>query len=200
MSECQLAPACQYALDEVTECLQPDVEQATLLSASDWMGLLLVRFMAGRCRLPLAMGLAPERFQSLCHLWGVTAEPDEASLGRQQLLAELLCSRQQERDDLAAWLQRYVVPEASEMAQIIATASMGFNHLLEDLGLDSRAQLRELMTVCFPEVVLMNSMNLRWKKFFYRQLCSAEGSYVCRAPSCHVCYERAQCMAPEEVR
>ena len=80
---------------------------------------------------------------------------------------------------------------------IIAVASMGFNHLWQDLGLDSRQSLRELMQCCFPELVAMNSQNMRWKKFFYRQQCALGGNYVCRAPSCDECVERASCFAPE---
>lgn len=194
MQECQLAWAA------VTECLHPDSESGGLPSAKDWVGMLLTRFVSGHCRLPVWMGLDEARFQALCDEWGVTVEFDETQQSRQQLLDELLCARLQERDELDNWLRGHVVPGIPEMPTLIATASMGFNHLWEDLGLDSRAQLRELMTACFPELVLMNDLNLRWKKFFYRQLCAAGGNYLCRAPSCHVCYERAQCMAPEEGR
>lgn len=191
---------CQLAWEAVTDCLHPDNEPGGLLSAKEWMGMLLAGFVSGRCRLPLWMGLGEARFLALCDEWGVPVVLDETLLARQQLLDELLCARLQERDELETWLRRYAVPGIPEMPALIATASMGFNHLWEDLGLDSRARLRELMTACFPQLVLLNEMNLRWKKFFYRQLCAAGGNYLCRAPSCHVCYERAQCMAPEEVR
>ncbi|MFM8444786.1 MAG: nitrogen fixation protein NifQ, partial [Methylococcus sp.] len=32
-----------------------------------------------------------------------------------------------------------------------------------------------------------------WKKFLYKQLCEAEGIYVCRAPSCGECVDYADC-------
>jgi nitrogen fixation protein NifQ len=105
--------------------------------------------------------------------------------------------REQECQELEQWLTGYQQPDAAPMARIIAVASMGFNHLWQDLGLASRQSLRELMQCCFPELVAMNSQNMRWKKFFYRQQCALGGNYVCRAPSCDECVERASCFAPE---
>jgi nitrogen fixation protein NifQ len=50
----------------------------------------------------------------------------------------------------------------------------------------------------FPSLAARNDKNMKWKKFFYKQLCDAEGIYVCRSPSCEVCVDYAQCFAPEE--
>jgi NifQ. len=40
--------------------------------------------------------------------------------------------------------------------------------------------------------------DMKWKKFIYKQLCEAEGLYVCRAPSCEVCKDYDQCFGKEE--
>ena len=165
-----------------------------------WLYQLLHLFIQGKGRLPEMMGLDATTFIRLCDEAALSEgvdHCDEALLDRRQLIGALLASRQQERDDLCHWLLQFAVPGAEQMASIIATASMGFNHLWEDLGLASRAQLRELIQCCFPRLIAMNEQNLRWKKFFYRQLCEAQGAYLCRAPSCHACYERSNCVEPQ---
>lgn len=83
------------------------------------------------------------------------------------------------------------------MADIVATACSGNNHLWQDLGLENRESLTELMQCNFPELALANSGDMKWKKFLYRQFCALEGIYYCPAPSCGVCVDHAKCFAPE---
>jgi hypothetical protein len=62
------------------------------------------------------------------------------------------------------------------MAQIVAEVALAFNHLWEDLGLDSRAELGRLMSDCFPLLVVQNVHHMRWKKFFTASAaCSRRG-------------------------
>lgn len=84
------------------------------------------------------------------------------------------------------------------IAQIVAAACMGADHLWQDLGLWSRSQLSAMMEHNFPSLAAKNDKNMKWKKFLYKQLCAAEGIYICRAPSCEVCTDYAVCFAPEE--
>jgi nitrogen fixation protein NifQ len=88
-------------------------------------------------------------------------------------------------------------PAESWVATIIATACAGADHLWQDLGFTSRAELSQLMQVNFPELAALNSGDMKWKKFLYRQFCSREGIYVCPAPSCGVCKDFAKCFGPE---
>ncbi len=162
-----------------------------------WLYCLLQHFVAGRSRLPTAMGLESRQFHRLCAEAGVDPLFSDADEEHQLLLQTLILQRQAECQELESWLQGYVRPEVREMATIIAHASMGFRHLWEDLGLESRQLLRALMTDCFPELVTLNQQDMRWKKFFYRQRCEQEGGYLCRAPSCHACHERANCFATD---
>lgn len=83
------------------------------------------------------------------------------------------------------------------IATIVATACAGSDHLWQDLGFTSRAELSQLMQVNFPELAALNSGDMKWKKFLYRQFCSREGIYVCPAPSCGVCTDFAKCFGPE---
>ena len=83
------------------------------------------------------------------------------------------------------------------IADIVATACAGRDHLWQDLGLENRDELSKLMWVNFPELARANSGDMKWKKFIYRQLCSREGIYVCPAPSCGQCKDYAKCFGPE---
>ena len=167
------------------------------LHGRQWLYCLLQHFVAGRTRLSPGMGLESRLFYRLCAEAGVEPLFSEADREHQLLLQTLILQRQAECRELEAWLQGYVRPEVREMATIIAHACMGFRHLWEDLGLESRQLLRSLMTDCFPELVTLNQQDMRWKKFFYRQRCELEGGHLCRAPSCHACHERANCFAAE---
>ena len=84
------------------------------------------------------------------------------------------------------------------VADILATACTGADHLWQDLGLASRDELSRLMRVNFPSLAAANTGDMKWKKFLYRQFCAAEGIYVCPAPSCGVCKDYAKCFGPEQ--
>jgi len=84
------------------------------------------------------------------------------------------------------------------IADILCSACMGSNHLWEDLGLFNRAELSALMVRNFPTLAARNDRDMKWKKFLYKQLCIAEGIYICRAPSCEECTEYAVCFGPED--
>ncbi|WP_174508625.1 nitrogen fixation protein NifQ [Klebsiella oxytoca] len=165
------------------------------MSADDWLRRLWLLYHAGRGSFALRMGLGPQTWQGLQqHLGEPETLLDGETLARRRLMTELNATRAEERQQLSLWLASWMAPEAGPMAQIIAEASLAFNHLWQDLGLASRAELRLLMGDCFPQLVVMNEHNMRWKKFFYRQRCLLQqGEVVCRSPSCDECWERAAC-------
>lgn len=114
--------------------------------------------------------------------------------------------RAQQRDDEVQDLFAFLIEHAnpglpadvtSELALIIARASLGDRHLWEDLGLASRAELANLMNHHFPRLVELNAQGMRWKKFLYRQLCIRHDILICRSPSCSTCDEQHRCFAPE---
>ena len=84
------------------------------------------------------------------------------------------------------------------MASIVARACLASDHLWQDLGLWCRADLSQLMQRNFPALAEKNVQNMKWKKFLYKQLCVAEGVYVCRSPSCEVCADYQDCFGSEE--
>lgn len=88
-------------------------------------------------------------------------------------------------------------PSEVWMAHSVAAGCMASNHLWEDLGLWSRPDLTGLMRRNFPALAARNVKNMKWKRFLYKQLCEAEGIYVCRAPSCEVCTDYHVCFASD---
>ncbi|MCG5516546.1 MULTISPECIES: nitrogen fixation protein NifQ [Ectothiorhodospira] len=101
-------------------------------------------------------------------------------------LRSLLIDHVSHPGDVALWL-----------AHIIARRALKPGHLWQGLGLDVRAQLSTLMTRHFPALADQNVHNMRWKKFFYRQLCGREGIPICKSPVCGDCPDYRACFMPD---
>jgi len=84
-----------------------------------------------------------------------------------------------------------------ELSAIVARRSQRRNHLWQDLGLASRGELSTLMRRHFAPLARRNRTDMRWKKFFARQLCSDGVAPVCPAPSCGECDDRGACFGEE---
>lgn len=169
-----------------------------MMPVDDWLRRLLWLYLHGEGCYPERMGLSVSDWENLQARFAPPAPemPADCRL-RQKLMSELNATRTAERAELAQWLACHMTADAAPMQHIIASVSLAFNHLWQDLGLSSRAELRELMSDCFAPLVEMNSNNMRWKKFFYRQRClHSEGEVVCRSPSCDACCERPLCFEP----
>ncbi|BAL23116.1 nitrogen fixation protein NifQ [Azoarcus sp. KH32C] len=117
---------------------------------------------------------------------GSMAEPGERHDEYQDVRCLLLDGAVERSNDLVA------------LAECIARACMGEDHLWHDLGLPSRAELSSLLHEHFSRLALLNVHGMRWKKFFYKQLCEQAGIKVCRAPSCGVCAHYGECFGNEE--
>jgi len=87
--------------------------------------------------------------------------------------------------------------ETVQVARRIVSACAGGNHLWEDMGLRSRDELSSMLRNYFPALYHRNTGNLRWKKFFYKQLCDRAEAKLCKAPSCGVCADYSLCFGPE---
>jgi nitrogen fixation protein NifQ len=94
---------------------------------------------------------------------------------------------------------RTTISEETEwLACAIATGSLGENHLWQDLGLRNRKELSRLLLENFTALAAINVMDMRWKKFFYKQLCDRAGVNLCKAPSCSECVDYDLCFGPED--
>ena len=90
------------------------------------------------------------------------------------------------------------IVEEEWLAAILARRSLGANHLWQDLGLFHRRELSALLDRHFHALAVQNVNDMKWKKFFYRQLCARDGIFVCKAPNCAVCTDYSVCFGPEE--
>ncbi|HEX9173204.1 MAG TPA: nitrogen fixation protein NifQ, partial [Telluria sp.] len=84
------------------------------------------------------------------------------------------------------------------LAYAIASGCMGGNHLYEDMGLPNRQALSDLLNRHFTALFVKNAGNMKWKKFFYKQLCDRARVSTCKAPSCQACADLDACFGPED--
>lgn len=152
---------------------------------------ILAGQMAGEGCLPAGLGL-PEAAQAqmLAHYFPGLAvraagKPPE-SIPEWEDLQKLLLDHRSGQHASEVW-----------MADIVATACAGRDHLWQDLGLVNRDELSSLMYLNFHPLAAANNGDMKWKKFLYRQFCAREGIYVCPAPSCGECKDFAKCFGPE---
>lgn len=83
------------------------------------------------------------------------------------------------------------------VAHLVAAGCMCANHLWQDLGLPDRRTLSHLLGTHFPALAAANTGDMKWKKFFYRQLCEREGLRACNRPSCAACCDHDACFGAE---
>jgi nitrogen fixation protein NifQ len=103
------------------------------------------------------------------------------------------------QDLLDLLLEYRAVPDAASarLCHFIATAALGENHLWQDMKLPNRDALSRLMRENFPALAAKNSNNMKWKKFFYRELCARAEVPICKSPHCAECSDYAVCFGPE---
>jgi len=145
------------------------------LTARDLDAVLLTYF-------PGAAALRP-----LLHIWR-----EEAAAAARPAMDEF--------DELVALLLAHGTtdePDTRWLAHAVATASMADNHLWQDLGLPSRVELNALMQARFTALKAKNAGDMKWKKFFYRQLCEQAEVLICKSPSCAECCDYPVCFGPE---
>ena len=131
---------------------------------------------------PAAAPLRP-----LLHIWREQAEAEaRPALDEFDELVALLLAHQSTDALDSRWL-----------AHAVATASMADNHLWQDLGLPSRVELNALMQTRFTALKQKNVGDMKWKKFFYRQLCEQAEVLICKSPSCAQCCDYSLCFGPE---
>ena len=182
--------------EQVFARLKP-ASSAWLSPNHEWLACMIASWCAGQGVLPDLMGLEGGQFSLLINrLFPGTGIADQAPSGR-----KLDFSRMLEKDDLVNLLKNFSRADTAEtdwIIGILVAGSLGSDHLWQDLGLWSRSQLSAMLQYNFPELAAKNTKDMKWKKFLYKQLCEAEGLYLCRVPSCEVCTDYAKCYGSEE--
>jgi len=137
--------------------------------------------MAGYQGLPLALALLfPHAAASIAGGRELQREDDELCL------YELLLASLTEGSDYQRLL-----------AGLVARRAQRPNHLWQDLGLRSRDELSALMVRHFAPLARRNKSDMKWKKFFFRTICSDAEYSLCTAPSCGECWDFDNCFGEE---
>ena len=164
--------------------------------AGELIARMLSSLLAGIGDMPERLGLYSVDFERMLARYFDGISPLQFMNYGRQLDAE----RTDEHAELRQlFLDHSIVPEheAQWMADILVAGCMGGDHLWQDMGFWSRADLSAFIRAGFAPLADKNVLDMKWKKFFYKQLCIQEGVYTCRAPSCQVCADYAACFGPE---
>ena len=163
---------------------------------ADLVARMLGSQVANTGDMPRWLGLSRVEFTSMMRLFFPTADTEQFDhYGK-----ELDIARSDEHDELRQLFLSHADadPRINEwVADILVAGCMGGDHLWQDLGLWSRKDLTALIRTAFTPLADKNVQDMKWKKFFYKQLCVQEGVYTCRAPSCQVCPDYQECFGPE---
>jgi len=203
-------PAHDETIESIAETLSLKIVQKIHYSTKNlqYCKEIIQAQLSGRIILPHGLGLSLQCYQDLRKAindeklteYEIEWYKDDWQLIRERaaFCDELFSFKEDERQELIKLLISYSNrqdPSSRQMAIIIATASLTNNHLWESLGLSQRKDLGEIIKHNFPELYTLNNKNMRWKRFFYRQLCEQGGDYLCRAPSCEECRSYSECFA-----
>jgi len=154
-------------------------------------------YFNGETVLPPYLGLNSEQLKHICQSiqYNYPSTFNHQKTQR-QLYHDLSTLRENERQNLFSLLKDHLCSQdqySEAMTIVLSYACLGSQHLWHDIGFPTRSLLTELFTVYYPGLKAMNNNNMRWKRFLYRQMCSAGGDYVCRAPSCEICTSFNEC-------
>jgi nitrogen fixation protein NifQ len=173
--------------------------QQLMAAAADPADVATLAFGGVLARFPV-LGLDAPAQDRLLHRYFPGADPATLTIvagtgaGCEPLPAD-------EFEDLRALLMAHRSDHSEEsewLACIVATACLGNNHLWQDMGLPNRGVLSDLLRRHFTALYDKNTGNMKWKKFFYKQLCEQAEVMLCKAPSCSVCSDYAACFGPED--
>ncbi|MCG5242576.1 nitrogen fixation protein NifQ [Azospirillum doebereinerae] len=147
--------------------------------------------------LPQALALTKKELATLAarhapgHAPAVAALPDAAADTGEEAIEEA---------DLRAYIAEHGARGSTEerwLAAVLARRSLEPNHLWQDMGFHDRGELNAMFRRHFPALVAQNANDMKWKKFFYRQLCEREGMMLCKSPNCDVCEDVTLCFEEE---
>ena len=187
------------ALSPISAVTISDIDDFNLAAIKQ----ILVSQRRGTTCLPFKLGLSNDDYEQFERFF--TLDPYfqglfSGSTDIEDVRQELLGIRFDEYQDIQNLLRQHAESDSITcrwITAIVAAGCLGADHLWRDLGLKNRDMLSQLMSFNFQKLWRLNDRDMKWKKFLYKQLCEAEGGYVCRAPSCEECKGFSECFAPE---
>ena len=143
------------------------------------------------------MGLNTNDFSRLLDSFFSSAKPNLLSVPKVACVA----LPREDFNDLLHLLLEYRRDDSTEtvwVAHALCSGCMGNDHLYSDMQLPDRQVLSDLIAHYFPALFQKNAgARMRWKKFFYKQLCARAEVQLCPAPGCQSCVDRPVCFMPE---
>lgn len=89
-------------------------------------------------------------------------------------------------------------PISRWLAKILAARAAHPGHLWMAMGLFKRPLLSSAIRRHLPSVFAANNKNMRWKRFFFKQICDLNGGTLCRTPNCGECSDYPLCFAEDD--
>lgn len=83
------------------------------------------------------------------------------------------------------------------LARILATRAALPGHLWVAMGLSERPQLTSAIRRHLPSLAEANNLNMRWKRYLFKQACDRQGGVMCKAPNCGECSDYSLCFTEE---
>jgi nitrogen fixation protein NifQ len=163
---------------------------------AEWLARMLASKAVDEGAMPGRLGLGIRQYGAMMARYFPVFDHAVFHVGR-----AIEPGRAAEREELRMLFLSHAADGAIErvwMADILAAGCMAEDHLWQDLGLWSRKDVSGLIEHNFPRLKAKNDRDMKWKKFFYKQLCVQEGIYTCRSPSCEVCNDYRSCFGVEE--
>jgi nitrogen fixation protein NifQ len=149
----------------------------------------------------LGMGLPMNKFIELLETYFPGSSKEICGERFQATYAERVSPMESEFIDMVGLLLEHRSFDAEYnvwVAHAIASGCMGSDHLYHDMGLPDRRALSSLLERYFTTLFQKNVHNMKWKKFFYKQLCDRAEVLMCPARNCQSCVDYKNCFAPEE--
>lgn len=88
---------------------------------------------------------------------------------------------------------------AGWLARAMAAACFGSRHLWEDLGLTGREDVSALLLHYYPSLHRLNTQDLKWKLFLFKELGMQRGQPGLRPPTCERCENYSLCFPSRRV-
>ena len=190
----------------------PAINKNAQKSQSYFLKIVIRAQLTGTSSLPYKLGLSTTDYQRLLISLDDTSivalddnwhnKAPAIQVERSKLLTELMNIRNEERNDLITLLINHRDNNqllSDVAATIIATACLNSSHLWRSLAFNERSELTDWIRLNFPKLAEKNKQ-MRWKRFFYLQLCKQGGDYICRAPSCGECSSFTECFLPDPIQ
>jgi len=158
------------------------------------LACLLVVMEEEESPVEVALGLTSQQFTSLYHRYFPTIGFDvdgakvSSAVSNDPELLNLLLGYVAEDDNNGG-----AILSGALLAHILAARAAKPGHLWVAMGLFERAELGAAIKRHLPLLLTANDQGMRWKRFFYKQICEQQGGMLCKSPVCGECSEYELC-------